>query len=167
MIIFPFSAPLSLEAFSMGLSCQHNSMWVTFVCKTFHRVKMFYLISQSSFFCPWQSIIHHWVQRVISYEINQHGRKQDKIPDLGETHRVSGSAVPTLQDPALSGPLGPSCLWRGTVGGKGVIHPSRYHVTVAEGPGNKADYPGHKISHLGAPVTVLREIIYLPEPLSV
>lgn len=84
----------------MGLSCQHNSMWVTFICKTFHCMKMFYLISKNSIIsCPWQSIVHHQVQRVISYEINQGGRRQNKIPDLGVTRHASGSAEPAFQDP--------------------------------------------------------------------
>ena len=106
----------------MGLSCQHNSMWVTFICKTFHCMKMFYLISKSSIiFCPWQSIVHHQVEKVISYEINQGGRRQNKILDLGVTHRVSGSAEPAFQDKPSQDFLGHSWVSRCT-GRKAAIH---------------------------------------------
>lgn len=44
--------------------------------------------------------------------------------------------------------------WEG--GGGGVVHPSRYYVTAAEGQGNKVDYFE---LHLGAPVTVLRNYL--------
>lgn len=45
--------PLSLSFLSLisaAVSSQHNSLWVTFVSKTFHPMKMFYLISKSSIF---------------------------------------------------------------------------------------------------------------------
>ena len=45
--------PLSLSLLhvsSAAVSSQHNSLWVTFVSKTFHPMKMFYLISKSSIF---------------------------------------------------------------------------------------------------------------------
>ena len=53
-----------------------------------------------------------------------------------------------------------------------VIYPRRHYVTAAQGqhrrPGElKVEYLEHKISHVGAPETVVRESIYLPEPLSV
>lgn len=66
----------SLSLSSLGLtaaavSSRHNSLWVTFVSKTFHPMKMFYLISKSSIFCHRQGLIHHHVRRVISCKINQ------------------------------------------------------------------------------------------------
>lgn len=53
-----------------------------------------------------------------------------------------------------------------------VTHPSRYYGTAVQrqnrGPEEpRVEYLKYKISHLGAPITVLRENVYLPEPLSV
>ena len=130
-------------------------------------------ISKSSFFffCPRQSIIHHQVHRVISYEINQDGGKQNKILGLSETPCVSGSAVPTLQHSALAGPLAHSCFW-GDTARKAVTRPCRRDGTAVQtqsgGPEPlRTAYLKRKISHLGAPVTGLIESVYLPEPFSV
>ena len=157
----------------MGLSCQHNSMWVTFICKTFHCMKMFYLISKSSIiFCPWQSIVHHRVQRVISYEINQGGRRQNKILDVGVTHRVSGSAEPAFQDQPSQDFLGHSWVSRctGREAAIHLLHGLRLDAAAAQGQSRGSgklrvfEYLKHKISHLGAPTTLLRGSICLPEP---
>lgn len=47
---FTLLSPSLLCLISAAVSSQHNSLWVTFVSKTFHPMKMFYLISKSSIF---------------------------------------------------------------------------------------------------------------------